>query len=421
MQGNSTPDKYCDKNIFKQIFIDHWDEFKQSHPRYGDEYYDEVIYKMLGCGDADKMGYVQYRCMHCGDIRRIAFTCKSSFCLSCAKVYTETWADYIGRRMLPGVTYRHIVFTTPEFLRIWFYRDPARMLPKLIQTGNACLLDVMKSGARVPLDIGTIVVLQTAGRPGQYNPHLHILLTEGGITPANTWKKISYIPFDLIHRKWQYHLLSMMREQAYDPQMLKDIDTAWKKYPKGFVAYVDKAEVPPGGEGLAKYLAKYVVSPPISVKRIEHYDGENVSYWYRDHKTQQVEHLTLPVLKFIGRMVQHILPKGFQRIRYYGLHANVRYKKMRETVQQIVPNKQPQSKDGYRVLPRKSFEQLFLESFGQNPLTCKQCGKNMELELIWHPKYGTLKKYELFGPKQESRGPPLQRAQSMVQIPLPLM
>jgi len=372
------------------------------------------------------MGFAQYRCTHCGETHRVAFSCKSSFCLSCAKVHTEQWSDFIGRRMLPGVVYRHIVLTVPEFLRRWFYRNPGVLLSPFMRAGHACLLDVLKTCAKgVDLNIGTIIVLQTAGRPGIYNPHLHILLTEGGITPQNSWKSVSYIPFDLIHRKWQYHLLSMLKENIPDPRMKKDINRAWKKYPKGFVAYVEKDKVPPGGGGLVKYLAKYVVSPPISVRRIQSYDGQKVRYWYRDHKTGQIEHETLPVLRFIGRMVQHILPKGFQRIRYYGLHCNVRYQFNRAWIAAILPAKIPASPESFRVLPRKPFEQLFLESFGRNPLLCPQCERPMELELIHHPDYGTLRSYELYeeAPPETctARGPPLQRPQPVVQLPLPFM
>ena len=150
-------------------------------------------------------------------------------------------------------------------------------------------------------------------------------MTAGGIDPLGQWQNVSYIPYDLMHRKWQYHFLKMIGENVCDPAVEKDIDRAWKDYPKGFVAFLEPADVPPGGQGLAQYLAKYVVSPPISVRRIERYDGKTVSYWYRDHKTGQIEHETLPVLEFVGRMAQHILPKGFHRIRcYYGLHGNVR-------------------------------------------------------------------------------------------------
>ena len=123
-------------------------------------------------------------------------------------------------------------------------------------------------------------------------------------------------------------------------------------------------------------LAKYVVSPPISVKRIENYDGKSVSYWYRDHKTEQVEHETIPALEFIGRMAQHILPKGFQRIRYYGLHGNVRYKKMREQLKDIIPANTPDDPKGYRVLPAKAFQQRFFESFDIVPEVVGEFGNS---------------------------------------------
>ncbi len=383
------------KNTFKQIFHTHWDAFKQFRPRFDSPDYNDTVQKMLDCGDPNKMGFVQYKCCNCGQVRRIAFTCKSCFCLSCAKGYTDRWSDFISRRLLPGVTYRHVVLTMPEFLRVWFYRNPTLLSP-FMRVGNACLKDILNTCSGTKLDIGNIIVLQTAGRSGNYNPHLHILMTAGGIDKTGQWKPVSYIPYNMMHRKLQYHLLKMLRENISNPAVEKDINRAWKDYPKGFVAFLQPGDVPPGGKGLAKYLAKYVVSPPISVRRIESYDGESVSYWYRDHKTKQIEHETLPVLKFIERMVQHILPKGFHRIRYYGLHGNVRYKEMREQLAKIIPADTPADPKGYRVLPAKPFQQRFFESFGKDPLLCPKCSDDMFLDLIFHPKYGTIKEFNLY-------------------------
>lgn len=101
-------------------------------------------------------------------------------------------------------------------------------------------------------------------------------MTAGGLDPQEQWKSISYIPYEMMHKKWQYHLLNMLRDNIIDPAVEKDIDRAWREYPKGFVAFLQDGEVPPGGQGLAQYLAKYVVSPPISVRRIESYDGETI-------------------------------------------------------------------------------------------------------------------------------------------------
>ena len=139
-----------------------------------------------------------------------------------------------------------------------------------------------------------------------------------------------------------------------------------------------------------------MVSPPISVRRLEKYDGQQVRYWYEDHKTQAIQHVTLPVLRFIGRMVQHILPKGFQRIRYFGLHSHPRYQQVRQQLATLLPTSTPSDPRGYRVLPRPQFAQLFLTTFGQAPLLCPRCGKPMDWELLYHPKYGILKEAQLF-------------------------
>ena len=168
------------------------------------------------------------------------------------------------------------------------------------------------------------------------------------------------------------------------------------------------------------------------MRRIEGYNGRSVRYWYRDHKTGQIEHATLPVLQFIGRMVQHILPKGFQRIRYYGLHGNVRYAKARETIAGVLPAGTLPDPRGFRVLPRKPFRQLFFESFGHDPLLCPRCGDAMELERIEHPRYGMIRDFfETYLTELPDDGPtgrgelpgrgPLDGAERMVQIPLPFV
>jgi hypothetical protein len=423
-----------DKNTFKQIFRDHWEAFKARYSRFDAPAYDTVVQKMLDCGDSEKMGYVQYRCLHCGETRRIAFTCKSSFCLSCAQPRMSQWSDFIGRRLFPEVTYRHFVLTTPDFLRPWFYRCPD-LLSELMRRGYACLQDIFRTTTGKSLDIGCVMVLQTFGRSGEYNPHLHILVTAGGLTAEGNWKNVTFIPYEVMHRKWQYHLLDLLRQEVDDPRVQQDIDRGWKNYPKGFVAHLQPGDVPPGGKGLAEYLAKYVVSPPISVRRLEEYDGQEVRYWYKDHKTRAIQHATLPVLRFIGRMVQHVLPKGFQRIRYFGLHSHPRYQQAREQLAGVLPASKSLDPRGYRVLPRPAFTQLFLATFGQDPLLCPRCGTPMEWELLYHPEYGILKEAELFEEEPYERttsqcsglataddgGDPMARPIALVQLPLPFM
>jgi hypothetical protein len=82
-----------DKEIFRTIFIDHWESFTKRHLKYDTPQYEESVQKMLGCGK-ESGGYSEYRCVHCGrDVRRIGFSCKSCFCLSCAKKYVDDFVS----------------------------------------------------------------------------------------------------------------------------------------------------------------------------------------------------------------------------------------------------------------------------------------------------------------------------------------
>ncbi|MBI5148342.1 transposase [Candidatus Pacearchaeota archaeon] len=377
------------KNVFKQIFNEYWSEFQSMNSEYQTEYYDSVIKKMLGCGDSEN-GFMVYRCLFCGEVKRIPFSCKSSFCLSCAKIYRDEWVEYISKALFSGMRYRHVVLTVPEQLRKWFYHN-AELLSKFMKTGHNFFEDVVSYWIKKPVEVGSVVVLQTAGRKGGYNPHLHILCTSGGITKEGKWKEFGFIEYKLLHTKWQYHLLKMLRENAEGivdvkcEEIEKGIDKCWKEYSEGLVAYIEKGDVPSGGKGIAYYLAKYVVSPPISLRRIIKYDGKRVRYWYNDHITEKRKEEEIEAQEFIGRMVQHILPKGFQRIRYYGLQATCKASKIREEIKEIIKEKEGIITGTYFVT---GYRERIKKDFGIDPLRCSKCRKEMEFEGIWHPRYG---------------------------------
>src|SRR3989442_13980450 len=83
---------FGDWSVFKQIFSDRWELFQRAHPRYQTSYYDGLVAKMLGCGNPEQMGYVEYRCLHCGQGKhRVSMSCTSPLCLRCAKVYVDNW------------------------------------------------------------------------------------------------------------------------------------------------------------------------------------------------------------------------------------------------------------------------------------------------------------------------------------------
>ena len=183
------------KKEFKKIFEEHWEDFKKNHPGYDNEYYEKIIGKMLGCGDS-RNGYTEYRCIECGiDIKRIPFTCKSGFCLSCGRVYSDLAVAQVSKILHPGVIYRHVVLTVPEQLRQVFYkaRKDRRLYAALMRAGYQCLEDVVSVIRKQRVKIGAIVVLHTHGRSGSYNPHIHIIVTDGGINEEEKqWINLGY-------------------------------------------------------------------------------------------------------------------------------------------------------------------------------------------------------------------------------------
>jgi len=139
-----------DRDTFRRVFEKHWDEFKSCHASYATQYYEDVVRKMLGCG-REEGGYCEYLCTKCGmDRRRIAFTCKSCFCLSCAKGYTDDFVAQVSQILRPGLRYRHMVLTVPEQLRIHFYRNrqDGMFLSELMRRGYECLEDVVSTAVR---------------------------------------------------------------------------------------------------------------------------------------------------------------------------------------------------------------------------------------------------------------------------------
>ncbi len=143
---------------------------------------------------------------------------------------------------------------------------------------------------------------------------------------------MGYIPYDLLHRKWQAYVLAMVETRlAGEVRAQGVVAEMRRRYPQGFVAHL-QGDVLPRLSQLTRYIVKYVVSPPMALSRIIRYDRErgDVTYWYQDHRSRGKKTETVGRETFIGRMVQHILPQGFQRIRYYGLQATCTLKKVRE-------------------------------------------------------------------------------------------
>ena len=381
-----------DWSVFQQIFADHWEAFQHAHRRYQTPYYDELVSKMRACGNPAKMGYVEYRCLHCGQGKhRVAMSCKSSLCLRCAKVHVENWVSQVSKVLHEGIIYRHIILTVPAMFRTTFYQHAAVVLSAFMRCGVQCLDDFYSAIKGKPLQGGYIVVLHTHGRNGQYHPHLHVLATSGGYDGlGERWEHLSYLPYALLRRKWQWHLLTMLRQTLRTEAIAQLVDRGFRQYPDGLVTNVQKGHVPAQSQSVARYVAKYVVSPPIAVRRIDRYDGARVTYHYRSHRTDRMEYETVPVDTFIGRMVQHTIAKGFKRIRYYGVQATKTFTKVKEVIQAALAKVEEVIKGAVKIIARLTYRQRYEQSTGRDPFRCPYCQREMELWYIWHPTYGVI-------------------------------
>jgi hypothetical protein len=381
-----------DWNVFQQIFVEHWEGFKRVYPRYNTPYYDGLVDKMLACGDPERMGYIEYRCLHCGEgTHRVAMSCKSSLCLRCAKVYVDHWVSQVSQMLHAGVIYRHIVLTMPALLRTTFYQQSTDVLSPFMRCGVQCVDDVFSRVSGKNLKGGYIVVIQTHGRNGQYNPHLHMIATSGGWDQeAKQWVHLDYVPYPMLRKKWQWHLLTMLRQTVKTKEIHRLVDACYTRYREGFVTNVQKGDVPSRYQSLATYLAKYVVSPPISLRRIDRYDGHRVTYHYRSHKSERVERETVEVSTFIGRMIQHVFPKGFQRVRYYGVQATKTFAQMKHLIHEALARVKGIVKGAIKIIAPMTYRQRYLQSTGRDPLRCPYCQSAMGVWRIWHPQYGVI-------------------------------
>ena len=198
------------------------------------------------------------------------------------------------------------------------------------------------------------------------------------------------MPDALLRRKWQWHLRTMLRQTRKTEAINPLVATCFRQYPDGLVPNVHKGAVPSPYQSLARSVAKSVVSPPIAVRRIDRYDGARVTYHDWSHRTERVEHETVAVDTVSGRMVQHTLPKGFKRIRYYGVQAAKTCAKVKGVMQAALAKGEGVVRGAGKIIARQTSRQRYEQSTGRDPLIGLHCQGEMGVWRIWHPTYGVI-------------------------------
>jgi len=363
------------KRSFKRIVQDkdNWERYKVVYA--GQVSADQVaeVEKMLGCRDA-KNGFASHICLKCGETVQVPFSCKSRVCSSCGKVYAEEWAQKLTSRLF-NVTHRHITFTVAE--ELWgVFEGQAEWRRVLFEAANATLRKVME------VEPGLVVVLHPYGKDLKVNYHVHVLVTEGGLDEAGRWQERSYINYEALRKVWQYEVLTRLRAVMPANETSQQlIDRLFREHVQGFYVYA-KPRVKEG-EGVSRYIGRYIRHPAIADSRIVAYDGQAVTFYYEDHTGRRCE-CVLPVLEFIHGVVRHIPPKQFKMVRYYGLYAPRKASAVWDLMERI-------GKAVGRVVRRLSWRKRIQRDFQRDPLTCPRCGsREMELYSLTFRYHGRL-------------------------------
>ncbi len=325
----------------------------------------ENVERMINCGDPS-FGGAMYGCTECGNLKFVPFRCHSRFCPTCGNMYSIDRTTSMSFKLI-NCSHRHCVFTIPEDLRHFFLEDRSLLNCLFSAVRSVVLLMFQKINKSESFTPGFICVLHTFGRPLEWNPHIHCLISEGGTGNNIPWRKVTHFNFTFLRNAFCTALLNEMHTHI-GASFKKTKSLIYKQCKEGFYVYAKPKKCEPNT--VAKYVGRYLGRPVIATSRIDDYDGEFVTFHYNRHEDDVLVTEKIPALEFIGRLIQHIPEKHFKMIRYYGIYAR-HLEKDKKLFRAI-------SREKHKILlSLNRWRESILRSFGYDPLKCHCCGKTM--------------------------------------------
>lgn len=296
----------------KQIFSDYGPEYIE---RFGDIMPGEhrkAIDAIANCR-TDFFGATIYRCESCGKNHLVYRCCGNRHCPNCQSHKTRKWLEKRINGQLP-VHHFMITFTVPENLRD-FIRSNQRlcysaMFAASSQTLKKLARDEKFIGADLP---GFFGVLHTWGRQLPYHPHIHYIVPGGALSKSDQrWhpsRKDFFLPVRAMSKIFKAKFLDEMKKSGLASKICPDV---WKQ------AWVVNCQAVGTGASSVKYLAPYVFKVAISNSRIVKVENRQVYFKYKKSGSNRFRTMPLEVIEFMRRFLQHVLPTGFMKVRYYG-------------------------------------------------------------------------------------------------------
>lgn len=380
-------------NILQNIFKDYYETIQYTlHPRSSVM---ENIDRMMNCGDPS-YGGAMYGCSSCGTLKFVPFRCHSRFCPTCGTKYAIDRTTSMSFKII-RVQHRHCVFTIDSELRHFFLEDRS-LLNFLFDAVRSVIINMFHKDNKTELFTpGFICVLHTFGRDLKWNPHIHCLLSEGGIGKSGLWRAKSHFNYTYLRNAFRTALLNLLEKRL--GSSFKSVKSkCYREHKDGFYVYAKPNKCDP--KVVTKYIGRYLGRPVIATSRIDNYDGSFVTFHYNRHEDDLLITETIPALEFIQRLIQHIPEKHFKQIRYYGIYS--RSKEKNKKLNFAIP------KDRHKILLSfNRWRDLTLKSFNHDPLSCPHCKKPMLfLELYHnHHRISLNEMYEKAKRKFNSRAP----------------
>jgi hypothetical protein len=258
------------------------------------------------------LGGQLYFCQQCNEQRYSYHSCKNRHCPKCQNQQANDWLAAQQSLLLP--THHFLVtFTLPAELRAVARSNQKTIYNLLFHASSAALQQLAQDPRFVGGPLGMVGVLHTWTRQLRYHPHVHYLVTGGGLTADARWRssrKDFLVPVKALSRIFRAKLRDAVKKTALFAQVEQRV---WRK------DWVVHSEPVGSGAAAFKYLAPYIFRVALSNNRLRKLHNGQVTFSYKESATDQLKRCTVTAEEFIRRFLQHVLPSRFIKVRYYGL------------------------------------------------------------------------------------------------------
>lgn len=261
------------------------------------------------------LGGQLYRCTACGQADFAYHSCHHRACPRCGGGRTAAWTRKQTERLLP-VPYFLVTFTVPAALRFAFAARPAALHDLLFGQAAGALQTAAAQPRLLGAELGFVGVLHTWTRQLAHHPHVHFIVAGGGLRADHRkWRKTRrpdwLLPAPVLAARFRQRFAAALAATA--PDLHAQVpDSCWRR------AWVVDVQPAGSGQAVVRYLARYVCRTAISDERLVRADDRTVTFRYTESQTGRRRLCTLPLDEFLRRYLQHVLPAGQHRIRYFG-------------------------------------------------------------------------------------------------------